>query len=105
MPPVHTYTEKEIREAQLKMEEYYQSNKKASHDRQKSHNERHIYCGHDFWDKAREMEYGQVIKCESCNQWFVIMRECVYINGNDVKEYVCKLGGRYYNKISMGYRE
>jgi len=27
-------------------------------------------CGHDFWERAKEMEFGEVVFCRRCSQFF-----------------------------------
>jgi hypothetical protein len=64
-----------------------------------------IYCGHDFWEKSKSIEYGQIIQCNVCKQWFVKSKECVYVSAWDAKDHICNIGGDYFHRISLGYRE
>ena len=31
-----------------------------------------VSCGHDFWDKAKEIDFGDTILCSQCSQYFVL---------------------------------
>jgi len=63
------------------------------------------HCGHDYWGKAKLIEYGQIIQCNICKQWFVKSKECVYISGWDAEDHICNTEGDYFHRISIGYRE
>lgn len=41
-----------------------------------------VHCGHDFWEKAQKMEYGEVVHCTRCNQFFVKTKVLVWLTAN-----------------------
>lgn len=38
-----------------------------------------ISCGHDFWEQARKMEFGDVVLCNQCHQYFAKIRHMPWI--------------------------
>lgn len=38
-----------------------------------------ISCGHDFWEQARKMEFGDVVLCHRCNQYFAKIRHMPWV--------------------------
>lgn len=37
-----------------------------------------ISCAHDFWDKLKEVEYGDMILCTRCYQYFIKMKDLAW---------------------------
>jgi hypothetical protein len=65
-----------------------------------------ISCGHDFWNKMKEADYGDTVLCTRCFQYFVKMKDLVWwIDGGD-KAYnkdphSNHLNGTWYHPVSM----
>lgn len=46
-----------------------------------------LVCEHDFWDKAKLIDYGDVILCQRCGQYFTKIRHMIWIvKGKEVLE-------------------
>jgi len=99
------YTQKEINEAQLKMIANIEDIRKKARFRYDLYNSPvgKINCGHDFWAKAKDLKYGQIIQCTVCKQWFVKAYESAYVSGDDSEDHISK--SDCFHRISLGYRE
>jgi len=42
-----------------------------------------ISCGHDFWEHAKDIPYGDIILCTRCYQYFVKMNGLPWWNDGD----------------------
>lgn len=44
-----------------------------------------LVCQHDFWDHAKLIDYGDIILCQRCGQYFTKVRHMVWvIKGKEV---------------------
>lgn len=38
-----------------------------------------IFCGHDFWEQAKLLDYGDVILCQRCGQYFTKIKHLMWV--------------------------
>lgn len=38
-----------------------------------------ISCGHDFWDKSQKAEFGDILLCSACGQYFAKIKNLPWI--------------------------
>lgn len=54
-----------------------------------------VSCGHDFWEKAQKMHYGEVIHCGRCNQFFVKTKVLVWLTEGHYWHHTTKVKDRH----------
>lgn len=41
-----------------------------------------IHCGHDFWDSVKGANYGDVLLCNRCHQYFAKIKHLPWVVNN-----------------------
>ena len=39
----------------------------------------HLVCPHDFWERAKLLDYGDVVLCQMCDQYFTKIRHIPWV--------------------------
>ena len=43
-----------------------------------------VCCGHDFWDEAKKLDYGDVILCGQCNTYYAKIKHMPWLGTYNV---------------------
>lgn len=47
--------------------------------------QRQLVCQHDFWDKTKFLDYGDIILCQRCSQYFAKVKHLIcVVRGKEV---------------------
>ena len=60
-----------------------------------------ISCGHDFWEIAKLADFGEVVHCKRCNQFFVKAKVLVWLTDDCYASFTTKNPKRSYGTNNL----